>query len=53
MVDIHTLAVIEGHLPPRARGLVIAWATIDQEQLREAFEKAAALEAPGQIAPLK
>lgn len=53
VVDIHTLAVIEDHLPPRARGLVIEWATIHQEELREAFEKAAALEAPGQIAPLK
>lgn len=52
VVSIDTLALIEGHLPPRARGLVIEWATIHQEELREAFRKAGALEAPGQIAPL-
>lgn len=52
VVDIETLALIEGQLPPRARGLVIEWATIHQEALREAFRKAEALEAPGQIAPL-
>jgi hypothetical protein len=52
VVDIESLALIEGSLPPRARGLVIEWATIHQEDLREAFQKAASLEAPGKIAPL-
>ena len=50
--DIESLALIEGSLPPRARGLVIEWATIHQEDLREAFQKAADLEAPGKIEPL-
>jgi hypothetical protein len=52
VVDIESLALIEGSLPPRARGLVIEWATIHQEDLRAAFQKAASLEAPGKIAPL-
>ncbi|MFP4070133.1 MAG: DUF4160 domain-containing protein [Verrucomicrobiota bacterium] len=52
VVDIETLAFIEGRLPPRARGLVIEWATIHQEELREAFRKAETLEAPGKIRPL-
>jgi hypothetical protein len=52
VVDIESLALIEGSLPPRARGLVIEWATIHQEDLREAFQKAADLEAPGKIEPL-
>jgi hypothetical protein len=32
IVDIETLALIEGHLPPRALGLVIEWATIHQDE---------------------
>ena len=52
VVDIETLALIEGHLPPRARGLVIEWATIHQDELREAFLKVEALEAPEKIQPL-
>lgn len=52
VVDIETLALIEGHLPPRARGLVIEWATIHQDELRAAFRKAEALEVPRQIPPL-
>ena len=52
VVDIESLAFIEGSLPPRARGLVIEWATLHQDELRSAFHKAQALEAPGKIAPL-
>ena len=52
VIDIESLALIAGSLPPRARGLVIEWATIHQEDLRAAFQKAASLEAPGKIAPL-
>lgn len=53
VVDIETLAVIEGRLPPRAHGLVVEWATIHQQELREAFRRAEALESPGRIAPLE
>jgi hypothetical protein len=33
VVDIQTLAVIEGFLPARALGLVIEWATIHKTEL--------------------
>lgn len=52
VIDIESLALIEGQLPPRARGLVIEWATIHQKELKEAFRKAKALEAPDRIPPL-
>jgi len=51
-IDIESLALIHGSLPPRALGLVVEWASIHQEELREAFRKAAALEEPPKIAPL-
>lgn len=51
-VDIETLAVIEGDLPARAKGLVIEWATLHRDELREAFNKAANLQQPGSIDPL-
>jgi len=52
VVDIESLTFIKGQLPPRARELVIEWAGLHQGELREAFEKAQAMEAPGKIAPL-
>ena len=52
VVDIETLSFIEGQLPPRARGMVIEWATIHQNELREAFSKASTLQAPEKIPPL-
>jgi hypothetical protein len=51
-IDIETLAFIDGQLPERARGLVIEWATLHQDELREAFRRAAGMEIPGKIAPL-
>jgi hypothetical protein len=51
-IDIETLAFIEGQLPARARGMVVEWATLHQEELREAFRRAEAMEAPSKIAPL-
>jgi hypothetical protein len=51
-IDIETLSVISGSLPARARGLVIEWAAMHQEELREAFQKAAKMQAPGKIDPL-
>jgi hypothetical protein len=50
--DIESLSVIDGQLPARALGLVVEWATLHRQELREAFARAANLEAPGKIAPL-
>ena len=53
LVGIDTLSVLQGRLLPRARGLVIEWASIHQAELREAWSRAQDLEPPGKIAPLE
>jgi hypothetical protein len=52
LVAIETLSVFAGRLPPRAMGLVVEWASLHQEELREAWRRAKSLESPGRIAPL-
>ncbi len=52
IVDIESLAFIDGNLTARARGMVIEWATLHQDQLREAFRRAEAMEPPEKILPL-
>jgi hypothetical protein len=52
VIEIESLAFIEGQLPARARGLVIEWAALHQEELREAFRRAEAMQPPGKIDPL-
>ena len=39
-VDIESLAVIAGELPPRARRLVTEWAAAHQAELRDNWERA-------------
>ena len=51
-VNIRTMAVISGRLPPRALGLVIEWALLHQGELQAAWERASNLEPLGKIAPL-
>ena len=53
VIDINTLAVIEGKLSPRAIGLVVEWAAIHQDDLKAAWEKASNMESPAKIEPLK
>jgi hypothetical protein len=52
VVGIEELAVLEGSLSPRALGLVMEWASLHQEELRQAWNRARAHEAPGRIEPL-
>ncbi len=52
-VDIDNLSVIQGRLPGRALGLVIEWASLHQEELREAFAKVASMQPIGKIEPLR
>lgn len=52
-ITIGTLQVIDGSLPRRALGLVLDWASAHQQELHEAFDRAAALLPPGKIAPLE
>jgi hypothetical protein len=52
-IAIETLQVIDGSLPKRALALIFDWATLHQQELLDAFNRAAALQAPGKIAPLE
>jgi hypothetical protein len=40
IIDLRTLAVIGGHLPPRAMGLVVEWASQHEEELWDLWERA-------------
>jgi hypothetical protein len=52
LVSIEELTVLEGRLPPRALGLVMEWASLHQDELREAWNRARNHEPPGKIDPL-
>lgn len=52
IVSITTLAAIAGHLPPRAMGLVIEWASMHKAELMHEWEKARDLQSLGKIDPL-
>jgi hypothetical protein len=49
---VETLGVLNGRLPARQRRIVLRWASIRQEELREAWQRAQRLEHPGRIAPI-
>ena len=51
-VDIETLRVLTTDMSRRHRRLVLAWAELHQEELREAWERVRRGENPGKIAPL-
>jgi hypothetical protein len=52
LINVQTLAVIAGRLPPRALGLVIEWALLHQDELRASWDKARNKEPLPKIAPL-
>ncbi|MFC2173404.1 DUF4160 domain-containing protein [Acidobacteriota bacterium] len=52
LIVIETLALFAGKLPPRAMGLVSEWASLHQEELMEAWNRARSSEPPGKIEPL-
>ncbi len=53
LVDIHTLTVIEGSLPPRALGMVVEWAALHRDELVDLWGRAANKEALYKVPPLK
>ena len=53
LIDINTLAVIAGKLPPRALGLVMEWASLHQNEIISQWEKARNMDALDKIEPLK
>ena len=52
-VDIESLAVIAGELPPRAWRLVLEWAQAHQPELRTNWERARDHQPPFAIEPLQ
>ncbi len=53
VIEIMTLAVMEGSLPKRALGMVLEWMQEHQEELLAAWEMASRNIPPGRITPLK
>jgi hypothetical protein len=52
LIEIQTLTVFAGHLPPRAFGLVIEWATLHREELLADWQRARQLQVLAKIEPL-
>ncbi len=52
VVEVNTLAVLGGRLPPRATGLVMEWAAQHQQELQEAWQQARNQEPLARIDPL-
>ena len=52
LLNINTLAIMSGRLPARALGMVTEWASLHQQELHAAWERAKRLLPPGQIEPL-
>ena len=52
-IDIRTLAVIEGYLPPRVLGLVIEWAILYKTELLNNWQSIEQKEPLTKITPLQ
>ncbi|MCX5862284.1 MAG: DUF4160 domain-containing protein [Deltaproteobacteria bacterium] len=52
VIEIRTLRVLEGQIPPRALGLVVEWASQHREELLRNWEYAGQTKPLGAIPPL-
>ena len=53
VIEIRTLAVIQGSLPPKATALVVEWAALHQGELLEDWELAQSLRQLNKVEPLQ
>jgi hypothetical protein len=53
LIDIRSVAVFSGRLPPRVIGLVTEWATLHQRELLVDWDRTRAQEELQKIAPLE
>ena len=53
IIGIDDLAVLRGHLPGRALGLILEWGRLHHRELKENWELCAAGQAPRRIRPLE
>lgn len=51
-IDVETLGLIAGTLPPRVRGFVTEWAAMHQDELRDAWRLLGEGALPAKIPPL-
>ncbi len=51
-IEINSLRVLEGQIPPRALGLVMEWASQHQKELQNDWELAKKNRQPKKISPL-
>jgi hypothetical protein len=52
VIEIKTLRVLEGYIPPRALGLLVEWATQHQQELLSDWELTRENKPPKKIEPL-
>ena len=52
-IAIHSLAVLDGKIHPKAMALVIEWAKLHQKELLEAWAACSQKRPPKRIAPLE
>jgi len=53
IIQIESLSVIAGNLPPRALGMVMEWAAMHQEEILKNWRRAENFEKLKKIQPLK
>ena len=53
LVDIRSLSVFAGRLPPRVMGLIVEWATLHQQELLDDWGRAQEQQALQKIHPLE
>ena len=53
IIAIETLRIIGGELKPRALALVVEWATLHQDELRQDWQLARSMQPLNAIAPLE
>ena len=53
LIEVNTLAVYRGELPRRALALVLEWAALHRDELRQDWQLAKAGQLPRPISPLE
>lgn len=53
LININSMGIISGKLPARVLGMVVEWASINQSQLKQEWNKARNMESLSKIAPLE
>lgn len=53
LIGIEKMTLLKGRLPPRALGLVMEWADVHRDELRQVWKRAQGSEELGTIAPLE